>query len=197
MYSTTYTIQNVQVKIFGKLVDVPNEPIAQLMYYLNCIKEVIKYDDNTLTDYENYRSLSAEQANIVYRLAKVLNPSLFRNAGIFRYEPDFNFNGSGNGFFNITDETKFFHIDENSIIEGKSVKVLNGMIYNNTWLSKYYNNPIDTIEESKSKSLGIEPVSMICFYCLKSIVTKTSTSCNCLACFCCLCSCLFYLCYQF
>ncbi len=196
MFSTTFEIKNVKVKIFGKLVDIPNDPIAKLMYYLNCINEVINYESNTLIDYENYKSLSIEEANFVYRLAKVLNPHKFTDAGIFRCEPNFNFNGSGNGFFKRTDETKFFHVDENIMIEGKSVKVLNGMIYNNNWLSTYYYNPIDMIEERKRKRLGIEPVSMICFYCLKSIVTKTSTSINCLACLCCLCATLLYLCHQ-
>ena len=101
MFSTTFEIKNVKVKIFGKLVDIPNDPIAKLMYYLNCINEVINYESNTLIDYENYKSLSIEEANFVYRLARVLNPHIFTDAGIFRCEPNFNFNGSGNGFFNL------------------------------------------------------------------------------------------------
>ena len=111
------------------------------------------------------------------------------------------------------------------MIGGKSVKVLNVMACNNNWLSTYYYNPINLINrmveeinrrkqrvsyintetsiihESKTRIIttpdyGIEPVSTICIHCQKPIVTKTSTSLNCVACCCCLFTNILYLCFQ-
>ena len=42
MFSTTFEFKDVKVKIFGTLVDIKNDPIAKLMYYLNCVNGVIK-----------------------------------------------------------------------------------------------------------------------------------------------------------
>ena len=57
--------------------------IAKLMIYLVCVATVIDYHDRTLTDYQNYNELSGEELVAVYQVAKLLNPSLYINHGIF------------------------------------------------------------------------------------------------------------------
>ena len=225
MQSATIGMNNVMVRPFGNLVTIPNHPIAKLMYYLDCISTLIKYDDNTFTDYENYNSLSDEETVSVYILAKLLNPSLFIRANIILLDPSLLLGDSNNQFYEITDETIGVHVNEEIMIGGKSVKVLNVMACNNNWLSTYYYNPINLInrmveeinrrkqsvsyintetsmiQESKTKIIpipdyGIEPVSTICIYCQKPIVTITSASLNCVACCCCLFTNILYLCFQ-
>ena len=87
MQSATIGMNNVMVRPFGNLVTIPNHPIAKLMYYLDCISTLIKYDDNTFTDYQNYHLLSDEETVSVYILAKLLNPSLFIQANIILLDP--------------------------------------------------------------------------------------------------------------
>ena len=81
--SATLGMKNIKIKAFGTTTTVPNNAIAKLMYYLDCVAAVVDYKDRTLTDYQNYNELSGEQLVAVYHIAKLLNPSIFINAGIF------------------------------------------------------------------------------------------------------------------
>ena len=81
--SATFGMKNTTVRMFGEKVIVPDNAIAKLMYYLNCIWVVIDYQDSVLTDFQNYDELSGEQLLAVYQLAKLLNPSIFIQYKIF------------------------------------------------------------------------------------------------------------------
>ena len=62
----------VNVESIGKTVTIPNNDIARLMYYLSCVGTVINYDNmDTISDYEHYYLLNAEQKEII------LKPNLF------------------------------------------------------------------------------------------------------------------------
>ena len=114
--SANLGMKDIKVRTLGTLTNVPNNAIARLMYYLDCVLTVIDYKDlvqgnfgfgcsflkfvlklihhiingddykvkdRTLIDYQNYDELSVEELLAVYKLAKLLNPSLFINYGIF------------------------------------------------------------------------------------------------------------------
>ena len=81
--SATFAMKNVKVRAFGTETTVPNNAIALLMYYLDCVSTVIEYKDSRLTDYQNYDELSGEELVTVYELAKLFHPSIFINAGNF------------------------------------------------------------------------------------------------------------------
>jgi len=51
--SATLGMRNLEMKTFGHKVEIPNNPFAKLMYYLDCVNVVIQYEENTLTDYNN------------------------------------------------------------------------------------------------------------------------------------------------
>ena len=122
MNSATIGMNNVRVRPFGNLVTIPNDPIAKLMYYLDCISTLIKYDDNTFTDYQNYHLLSDEETVSVYILAKLLNPSLFIKANIILLDSRLLLDNSNNQFYEITDETIGVHVNEEIMIGGKVSK---------------------------------------------------------------------------
>ena len=92
--SATLAMKNIKVKAFGTTTTVPNNSIALLMYYLNCVATVIDVDDRRLTDYQNFDELSGEELVTVYALAKVFHPSIFINAGIFIVDPKLLFDTS-------------------------------------------------------------------------------------------------------
>ncbi len=57
--SETLGMKNTTVRMTGKLVNVPSNVIAKLMYYLGCVATVIDYKDNTLTNFKillNYQA---------------------------------------------------------------------------------------------------------------------------------------------
>lgn len=135
----------ITVRAFGTSTTVPNNAIAKLMYYLGCVAPVIDYEDRTLTDYQNYNELSGEQLVEVYRITKLLNPSIFINAGIFIVDQKLLFDKT-NQFYEITDETISAHANSEIMIGGKVVKVLKHMACNDTWLSNNYYKPINEID---------------------------------------------------
>ena len=209
--SATLGMKNVKVRAFGTSTTIPNNVIAKLMYYLDCVAAVIDYDDRTLTDYQNYDELSGEELVAVYAVAKILNPSLFINSGIFIVDQNLLID-ENNQFYEITDETIGIHVNREIMIGGKTVKVLKLMACNNTWLSEYYYKPIDVIDrlvteiENRNYQKQIvhtqtaivpvvpvminpgefknSPVIMTCPFCFKTITTKTESSLNILACCC-------------
>lgn len=222
--SATLGMKNIKVKLFGTAVDVPNNAIAKLMYYLDCVATVVDYDNRILIDFQKFDELTDKELEEVYKTAQLLNPSLFITAGIFIVNQDLLFNSLDNQFFEITDETIGIHVDENIKVGGKSVKVLKVMACNNSWLSCYYYNPISEIERFKRDTLNRnyrrqivdtqttiihekpiifvadfrrDPVTTACPFCRNIITTRTITRFNCLACFCFLIFNLAYCCYQF
>jgi hypothetical protein len=204
--SATLGMKNIKVRAFGTSTIVPDNAIAKLMYYLDCVCTVIDYEDCSLTDYQNYDELSTEQLATVYHLAKLMNPSIFINAGIFIVNEKLLFDKC-NQFYEINDETICAHVNSEIMIGGKVVKVSKIMACNDTWLSNYYFKPINeidrlileieryrtyrsqiictqtTLEEKPiivaSTEFKDEPISMTCPFCLKVITTKTESKFNC------------------
>ena len=219
--SATLGMRNLQMKTFGHKVNVPNNPFAILMYYLNCVNVVIQYEENTLTDYNNYHLLNTDQLAIVYALAKLLNPQLLIKANIFINDPRLVIGNADNQFYKITDETIGVHVNQEIMIGGKYIKVLNVMACNDRWLSTCYYTPfreIDAILRNNDRveteapindtkisnnyivtnhSFGANSIATTCIYCRKPIMTKTETKFSFLACFCFLLTGMLYCCFQF
>ena len=207
--SASLGMKNITVRMFGERTEVPNNAIAKLMYYLDCVVAVIEYDDRTLTDYKNYNELTGKQLLEVYQLAKLLNPSLFLSAGIFILDQSLLLN-LDNQFYEIKDETLGVHVNQEIIIGGRSVKVLKLMACNSRWLSSYYYNPINQIDTlirriiqenenhqpPKNIDFRTKPICTTCPYCRKTITTKVEETFNSLGCICCLLFNLIYCCVQ-
>jgi hypothetical protein len=206
--SATLGMKNTTVKMFGGKANVPNNTMAKLMYYLHCVVTVIQYENSVLTDYQNYDELSGKELLAVYDVAKLLNPSLFINAGIFILDQRLLVD-TDNQFYEITDETVGVHVNQEIMIGGRSVKVLKIMACNMLWLNRNYYRPIQEIDslirdylakEQKtpitSPDYGSVPITMTCPYCEKYIKTKTEDKFQILACVCCLIFSIFYCCFQ-
>ena len=206
--SASLGMKNTTVKMFGGKANVPNNTMAKLMYYLHCVVTVIQYENSVLTDYQNYDELSGKELLAVYDVAKLLNPSLFINAGIFILDQRLLVD-TDNQFYEITDETVGVHVNQEIMIGGRSVKVLKIMACNMLWLNRNYYRPIQEIDslirdylakEQKtpitSPDYGSVPITMTCPYCEKYIKTKTEDKFQILACVCCLIFSIFYCCFQ-
>ena len=116
------------------------------MYYLNVVMDVIQYKaESRLRDFNNYFQLSEEEKQAVYKLALLLNPKIFIEAGIFIVDPSWVPQGKINDFLKITDEKIGVHVNEEIIIVGRSIKVLHIMVCKNEWLNRYYNVPMAEI----------------------------------------------------
>ena len=153
-----------------------------------------------------------------------MDPLLFINAGIFIVNSDLLPNSTLNQFYKITDETIGVHVNEEIMIGGKTVKLLNVMACNKNWLLRSYYNPLNTIDRMISEKRNMryqgsvlttqsamiskphapviyekfrtQPISTTCRFCQCHIITSTETKFNCLACFCFLLTNILYICVQ-
>ena len=152
-----YLYNDVHVEPTGQNVIVPNNDVARLMYYLSCVDYVINYNGiNKLDDYNHYYLLTKVEIDTLIKIVLMLNPKLFVDAGIFILDPNLVPYGMNNEFYEITDNRIGFHINEEIIIGGKIVKVLNFMACRDTWLNKYYFNPLMNLLTPK-KTYSLPP----------------------------------------
>lgn len=79
---------NYGLKKTGSTCQVPNDPYAKLMYYINVICNLVPIDKivpeiAAYRDYENYDELSAQQKKAVVQIAGALSPDKFNGKCIF------------------------------------------------------------------------------------------------------------------
>ena len=140
-------MNNLQVEAIGEIVTIPNNDIAKLMYYLSCVDTVINHnqegEDDILTDYKHYYLLSENEKDLVLTLVSLFNPLIFIDSGVFIVDPNLVPEGADNEFYKVTDQRIGVHVEDEIMIGGKWVKVLNIMACNTDWLYKFYINPLN------------------------------------------------------
>ena len=136
----------LKVERTGTVVHVPDNDLARLIYYLNCVLVVIQYEkNNKLTDYEHYYYLTSEEEKAVYGLAALFTPKIFIDAGVFILNPDLVPYGSSNTFYKITDDRIGVHVNKEIVIGGRVVRVLEVMALTTEWLNRYYIEPLERV----------------------------------------------------
>ena len=119
---------------------------AKLMYYLSCVDTVINYNEiDILTDYENLNLLSVDGLTKLFKLFLLFNPNIFVDECIFIIDDSLLPYGLDNQFYEITNERIGLHIDDVIFIGGRTVKVLEVMVYNESWLFCNYLRPWENI----------------------------------------------------
>ena len=217
--SATLAMENVKIRAYANPTTIPNNAYAKLMYYLNCVCEVVDCDYSKFIDYQNYDKLTNAELEAVYKLAKEFPPSDFIKAGIFVVDQNLLYEFT-NHFYEITDERIGVHVNSEITIGGLSRRVKKKMACNHKWLSSYYYIPIQQIDNAKGNRSYLSqivptqtsfnekppmvittefkssPVSTGCPYCNSLITTKTQSKFNFLACICCFMFPVFYCLFQ-
>ena len=141
-----YDYNSLKVETTGQTVYVPNNDLARLMYYLDCVLAVIQYEeDSRLTDYQNYLRLTEEEKKAVYALAALFQPNIFINAGVFIPKASLVPYGKSNQFYKITDDRIGIHVNQEIVIGGRVVRVLEVMAFTQDWLNRNYIEPLENI----------------------------------------------------
>ena len=156
--STILGVNKLQVEAFGEETVVPEDDYAKLMYYLHCIYTVIEPNDysiSRLRDYKHYYNLSSSEKDTVYDHAILFEPQLFINANIIIVDQSLLIDHLDNKFYKITDERIAAHVDDEFMIGGKTVRVLNVMACNDIWLNNNYYSPIERLTRLKRQSKNI------------------------------------------
>ncbi len=143
--SLSMNYQSLDVKPIGRTVTIPDNRLAKLMYYLDCVFTVIQYDQNSrLTDFRNYYLLSKEEEQTVLGLVALFNPKVMVDLSLFIVSPNLVPYGSTNEFYQITDDRIGVHVNSEVVIGGRVIKVLKIMACTETWIDRYYIQPANS-----------------------------------------------------
>ncbi len=149
MASLSY--REIGIKKTGRIVEVPRNPYAKLMYYLSCVGILIKYDFNErLIDYEHYYTLTEKEKKNIKSLAFLLTPNILLSANIMINKPEL-CEDCLNQFYEITDTRLGFHTNNVISIGGIAVKVNKIMAFKRDWIEENYYEPLTEIQEIERK----------------------------------------------
>lgn len=136
---------SVGIKATGLAVTVPDHPKARLMYYLNCMCNVLSLNQTEhnivrLTDYHNYHLLTNEETAAMVLLCTLLDPVSLNDVCIFHEE---NACGSyGNEFFEINARRTTIAAAQSIMVGNVRVAIKKIMCYKMSWLEKNYIEPL-------------------------------------------------------
>ena len=78
-----FQTNEVEFERFGRSAGVPNNPVAHLMYYLNCVCSAIDCDRDSevqpFTTYANWSSLTTEEQNALLVVYYALSPDVLND----------------------------------------------------------------------------------------------------------------------
>jgi hypothetical protein len=138
---------SLNVKDYGVTVAVPDDDVARLMYYLNCVTKGVGLDilQDDLIRYEKYRLLSPARIAVVFKTAVELSPDLFIGKILFRDDEGEVTGSSSNSFISISAACNVVSLQSNIVIAGKVQNVTKVMFFKSSWLKKYYTDPVERI----------------------------------------------------
>lgn len=131
----------------GKTCEVPDYPIAHIMYYLSCVNSCININlSSKLTNYDNHRNLSFDDTNEILKLAKYFSPSYMKEKGIFIDNSDLA-GDSLNEFYKITSKEANVIATIESFCASGRIHIEEKMAYKTEWVNNHYYNPIQKFSD--------------------------------------------------
>jgi len=144
----------VDVQEFGQDVDVPEHPVAKLMYYFHSVCTCVEANrDPTLqryTNYRNYRSLSREEEAKLLILCVAVSPDKLIGSIFF---PSNDLGGSLNEFYKLSAVKTRLVVSESILIGGQQKRVQKVMMFNELWMEIFYIDPIRSFETRHQPAL--------------------------------------------
>jgi len=139
----------LSIRAVGVSVNIAEDNIAKLMYYLNSMHTCLGGDviPDQFTDHRKYYSLSNDEKTAVVALSVLLSPDLLMGKVIFPVENGNPIlNGSNNEFYDLTEAKRLLAGAATAegiiIMEGKTVNVTKIMVFTANWLTKFFLNPL-------------------------------------------------------
>jgi len=139
----SFNVTDNSVSVF-----VPDDDVARLMYYLNCVTLGVGLGilQDDLVQYENYHQLSPARLAVVFKTAIELSPAELIGQLIFRDDEGEVITGStGNAFISISAACSVVSLNTDIIVAGKVQTVSNVMFFKSSWLKCYYTDPMERI----------------------------------------------------
>ena len=140
----------ISVKAVGVTVTVPNNDIARLMYYFNCVCSCVEPDSSytirRLKDYNNYASLSRDEEAQLLAICLALSPDKLIGTIFF---PSDDCGGSNNEFLELSAVKTKLVVAESLVVGGQSKKIQKIMQFKMCWMEKFFFDPLTSIQRSR------------------------------------------------
>ena len=141
----------LQIKDTTRRVTVPNDPIAKLMYYFDCICICVESDDDytirRLRGYQNYQRLNSDERAQLIALCLALNPDKLKGA---IFHPSNDCGSFSNRFVELSAVKTNIIVTDSLLIGGHQKKVQKIMFFEDRWLNSYYYNPLEQLQRARS-----------------------------------------------
>jgi hypothetical protein len=150
--SVTASQLSAKVVRTGHTVTIPNNDLARVMYYLQCVTQAVDMDilPDDCIEYQNYRYLSESRVDLVINFAQILSPGELINKLIFRDdEGAFIKDGMLNDFASITVACDMIHVQQSVVIGGKVQDVSKVMFFKSEWLTRNYYDPMRRLQNRR------------------------------------------------
>ena len=141
--SISLDYQSLGIQRTGGEVNIPDNKLAKLMYYLDCVFSVLDIKEYSFyTKFYNYRLLNKNQEQFVLDLVGKFNPTFMLNNYLFVLDEKLVDYGFTNQFYRVTDKKIKIHANSQVFIGGKSVTVLKIMYCKPAWFNQFYYDPL-------------------------------------------------------
>ena len=141
-----FVSERIGIKETGQTVTVPNNKTAKLMYYLKCVAAVLKLENpnlTRLTNFRNYNSLTDAEMDALLALVILFSPDELLGKVFF---PSEDCGGSDNQFFELSAVSHMLAVSDNILIGGERKRVAKVMLFQMSWMDKYYITPLKSFE---------------------------------------------------
>ncbi|KIJ26653.1 hypothetical protein M422DRAFT_38139 [Sphaerobolus stellatus SS14] len=131
----------------GVSTTVPNDDLARIMYYLNCVTVGVGVDIlmDDLVEYKNYRTLSAARRVVVFNTAKELSPDELIDKLIFRDDEKEMTKTTRNSFWTIEAACDIVSLQRDILIAGQIRNATKVMFFQTSWLEDNYIKPMQRL----------------------------------------------------
>ena len=139
----------VHVKPTGVSVSVPNDPIAKLMYYFDCVCSCIEPDSSDtirrLRDHANYHRLTSDERAQLLVMCLALSPD--KLIGTI-FHPTDDCGGSNNEFLELSAIKTDLVVTDSLLVGGQRKKIQSIMLFKKSWMENNYIEPLRSIQRS-------------------------------------------------
>lgn len=149
----------IGVNEFGRDVEVPENPIAKLMYYFDSICYAMDMNRTAspdkikkLRDFTKYRKLNEEERDLLLILVVRFSPDELINKCLF--QDDEMCENDMNKFYKMDAVQHRFVITEEIIVGGQVTRVVKILCYRKIWLEYCYFEPMKNVERELRSLAG-------------------------------------------
>jgi hypothetical protein len=126
-------------------VNIPENNVARLMYYLHIVCDLIEYDDRNLDrlrDFKNYHRITNAELRLLYLACAALEPDLLIGKVMFEDEDGDLCGRSTNRIYELSQIQHDLLAISSIFIAGRNRRVKKIMAYRPEWLRTYYIRPM-------------------------------------------------------